>query len=214
MKKCVLMWAVMLAFTGYVAGGVTADESDETCVCTLSDGMEKLPQVSYQVGKESACCEQSAEALAKKSGEPIQFVVADKTYDDKSEAMVALADETESFVNKFATPSTCKVSGKTSIAGQSISCSEKAAAVAKVIDEAMKSVSLAYQVGDEKCSCPNQAKSLAKEKGEPTKFVVGEECTGCPIDARIKLARAKYKAALEALAHMNKEETKPVSTSS
>ena len=42
--------------------------------------------------------------------------MANQEYDEKDQAMVALADATEKFVEDFATPHECSVSGKTNIA--------------------------------------------------------------------------------------------------
>lgn len=178
--------------------------------------MEKLPTMTYQVGEQSACCAKSAEKLAEKLGEKVQFVVAGKSYGDKVTAMTALADETEKFVNEFATPKTCSVSHKTTVAGQSMECSEKAAAIAKTIHDAMETVTVAFKVGDKTCSCPMQAAALAKEANQPKETVVGDDSTCCPVEARILVAHARYKAALEALAKLSaeQEETKPVSTQS
>ena len=180
-----------------------ADEPEcQGGVCPVAAGMEKLPKMSYLVGEESTCCSMSANKLAEKSGQPIQFVVAEKTFEDEGEAMVALADETERFVNAFATPATCEVSGITSIAGQQLHCSEKAAHVAAVIKKAMDSVEMTYQVGEKTCHCPTEASTLAEKSGEKMTYVVGAQSTCCQIDARIKVAQAKYRAALEALAKM------------
>ena len=214
-KALTLAVVVGLAFTGMAF----AQEADKECtgdaaecsgVCPVAAGMEKLPKMTYLIGEESTCCSKSAEKLAEESGDDIMFVVAKKKYDNQVDAMTALAEVTEKFVNDFATPSTCQVSGTTSVAGQRLHCSEKAANVAKAIEDAMHEVSLSYKVGDEECHCPTQAATLAKESGEKQLFVVGENTTCCPVDARIKLAHAKYRAALQALLAMEQTETETV----
>jgi len=70
---------------------------------------------------------------------------------------------------------------------------------------AMKSVRLTYVVGDEACDCPHAAASLAKTSGKPKLFVVGNEKTECEVTARLNLARAKYRAMVEALAEAEKK---------
>jgi hypothetical protein len=70
---------------------------------------------------------------------------------------------------------------------------------------AMDNVQLAYQIGDQKCQCPTQAATLAKQTGETKFFLVGEEKTECEVTARLNLARAKYKAAVEALVEAQKQ---------
>ncbi|MEM8681010.1 MAG: hypothetical protein AAGF97_16825, partial [Planctomycetota bacterium] len=74
-----------------------------------------------------------------------------------------------------------------------------------VIKDAMDTVAVSYKVGDEECNCPTQAATLAKESGEKQIFVVGDAETCCSIDARIKVAQAKYKAAVMALAKLQAE---------
>jgi hypothetical protein len=64
----------------------------------------------------------------------------------------------------------------------------------------MEKVSMTYLVGDQKCSCPVEAAKIADQTGKDKTFLVGTEKTCCSVDARVKLARAKYLAAVEALA--------------
>ena len=173
--------------------------------CPIAKAMEALPKMTYSVGTESTCCEHSAKALAEANGTHMHFVVGEKEFDSKDKAMLALADATEKFVDGFATPHTCSVSGKTSVCGTSMSCSKSAAAMADVAKKAMKTVAMSYKVGDTECQCPNQAAALAKDSGAKKEFVVGKATTCCAVDARIKLARAKYRAAVAALAQAEKE---------
>jgi hypothetical protein len=46
---------------------------------------------------------------------------------------------------------------------------------------------------------------LAKSTGSPKLFVVGKESTQCAVTARLNLARAQYKAMVEALAEAQKQ---------
>ena len=189
-----------------VATADSAKVCDAKCASTCSGGcpieaaMAKLPKMTYQVGKESTCCAQSAAKLAKDHDAPIKFVVADKTYETKNVAMVALADATEAYVKGFATPKTCSVSGKTTVAGKELCCDVMAGMRAKVAKEAMAKVNMTYMVGEKECHCPTEASTLAKTSGAEKYFVVGKEKTCCNTTARITLAHAKYKAAVEALA--------------
>jgi hypothetical protein len=189
-----------------LCGSVWAQET-EKCdgVCPVAAAMSKLPKMAYKIGDETTSCSHSAAKLAEESGEPMVFVVAEKEYTDQAEAMTALAEVTEGFVNEFVTPSTCHVSGTTSLAGQKIGCSETAAKMAALVKEATDNVHMTYKVGEKECQCPNEAATLAKESGEKTQFVVGNESTCCSIEARINLARAKYRAAVEAIAKAQAE---------
>lgn len=166
--------------------------------CPISAAMASLPKMSYKVGEESTCCSHSAKALAEKHSAPIHFVVAETSYTDKSEAMTALVTKTEAALAAYTTPSVCETSGTTTIAGEKCSCPMKAAAHTKLVKAAVESVSLSYVVGEEACSCPTKAKELAAG-GAEMKYVVGGEETCCEMTARLNVARAKYKAAVEAL---------------
>ena len=97
------------------------------------------------------------------------------------------------------TPHTCKESGKTTVCGASVCCEVHAGTLAKKAQAAAKTVAMRYKVGDETCDCPNKATALAKESGAKKEFVVGKESTCCSIDARVKLARAQYQAAVKAV---------------
>ncbi len=205
MKKILSIATLMLfASSTALADGTDAKCDKEKCSaaqlasadggCPVSKALADLPELTFTVGDKELCCEESANAVAKETNSKVQYLVAKKAYDDKNEAMVALAEATEKFVADFATPHTCSVSGETTVAGTSTSCSVTAGKLAKITKEAMNGVALAYKVGDEQCSCPTQAASLAQASGKAKQFVIGEETTSCSVDARIKLARAKYRS--------------------
>ncbi len=171
--------------------------------CPIEAAMAKLPKMTYLVGTESTCCSEAAAKLAKEHDSAIKYVVARTTFEDEGRATVALADATEQFVKAFTTAKECKVSGKFTVAGKELCCSVMAGERATLAKNAMKKVEMAYLVGDEKCACPNQATALAKETGKDKVFLVAGEKTCCSFDARIKLAHAKYKAAVVALAKVD-----------
>lgn len=212
---------LMLASTTAWADGTDAKCDKEKCSadklacadggCPVSKALAELPELTFAVGDKELCCEQSASAVAQETDSKVTYLVAKKAYNDKHEAMVALAEATEKFVADFAEPHTCSVSGETTVAGTSTSCSVTAGKLAKITKEAMNGVTLAYKVGDEECSCPTQAASLAKASGKEKQFVIGEETTSCSVDARIKLARAKYEAAVKALVKAQEKEAAPKS---
>jgi hypothetical protein len=167
--------------------------------CPITKAMSELPKITYQVGAEQVCCAQSAATLAEKNSTPITYLVGKQSFDTEPSAMVALVEVTEKFVNDFATPCKCEVSGTTAIAGKELCCDVSAAETAKVVAAAMKNVEMTYLVGQKQCACPVEAATLAKETGEQQLFVVAGESTCCSTTARLKLAHAKYKAAVEAL---------------
>lgn len=189
-------------------------KSEESCSsCPVSIAMNKLPKMTYKVGDKEICCSESAAAMAKDQNKPIHFVVADKTFEDKTQAYTALVESTESFVNSFVTPSTCEKSGKTSVAGKSCNCPVEAGQRAELVKKAVTDVKMSYVVGKETCNCPNKAKALAAKSETETKYVVAGEEVCCPLEARMKLAKAKYAAAVKALASTEKKtETKATGT--
>ena len=221
MKKILSIAAAALMLCS--TSTVFADAGDKACSkeacsktaangsCQVTKAMADLPQLAFKVGDKELCCEASAGAVAEESNSKVQYLVAKKSYEDKNEAMVALADATEKFVAEFATPHTCSVSGNTTVAGTSTTCSVTAGKLAKITKSAMDEVTLVYKVGDEQCSCPTQAASLAKTSGKAKQFVIAGETTSCSVDARIKLARAKYEAAVKALAKADSPEEAPKS---
>lgn len=184
-------------------------EKGECDSCPIAAAMEKLPQLTYAVGDESVCCEMGAKTLAKKTGGHIHYVVGKKEFDSKADAQAALLEATEEFLVGFTEPHTCPASGKLTLAGRAQSCEKTAGHMAKLMNDAMSEVKLTYAVGDEECNCPIEAGKLAEKSGKDKQFVVGEEKTCCEQTARLNLARAKYKAAVEALVAAQAPSDKP-----
>jgi len=198
--------ALMLATTGSI---LRADDSkgkcdgvfaSETSSCSVTAGLAKLPKLSYMVGTTALCCEESAKAVASEKSAKVEYVVGTEKFDSQDKAFVSLVTQTEKYVAAFALPSTCSVSGKTTVAGESMTCSVAAGELASKVKKAMDSVAISYKVGEKTCSCPVEAKALASAKSAKALFVVENEATECEHTARLNLARAKYKAALMAMA--------------
>jgi hypothetical protein len=180
--------------------------------CPVSTALDRLPKLTYKVGDETTCCSETAAKLAAEKDVAIQFVVADKTFECENEANLALVEATEKFVAAFATPCKCEASGHVAVAGKEVCCDAAAAEVAKLAKKAMDDVKLTYLVGEESVCCPDAAKTLAANTGKPVILCVGTDKTPCEITARLNLARAKYLAAVQALAaHEQQAEEKPKS---
>jgi hypothetical protein len=176
---------------------------DGECPVTLA--MAKLPAMSYQVGTEKTCCSSSAAQLAEEHSAPIHYVVAETTYEDKTEAMTALVEKTEAMVEEFITPCKCETSGKTTVAGETCACPIQGAKNIELVKAAVESVNVSYKVGEEACNCPMKAKELASSSEAKMTYVVDGEETCCGLTARLQTARAKYKAAVKALATASTE---------
>lgn len=182
--------------------------NDDDKACPVSLAMGKLPKFTYKIGDKETCCGESAAALAKEHDKPVHFVVAGKSYEDKAAAYTAYVEVTEKFVNDFATPHTCEKSGTTTIAGQACNCPVKAGETSKLVKAAMGKVKMTYVVGKESCDCPTHAGEIAKKSGESIHYVIGDAKTTCNMTARVNLAHAKYKAAVQALQPVAKKEKK------
>lgn len=174
------------------------------CCPALASAKEKLPKLTYRVGKETTCCSASAAALAEKSNEAIEFVVADKSYACKNEAFSALVTETENFVESYVSLSKCEASGRSTVAGKSFECCVEAAQKAELVKAAVKEVKVSYKVGDQEACCAGSAAALAKKSNQSIKYVVNGEATECELTSRLNLATAKYLAAVKALAAAEK----------
>jgi len=208
MIRRISMLAMLLTTIAAMNTAFAADTEKKECSeCPIAAAMKNLPQITYQVGTEQTQCRKSAGKFAEKAGSPIVFLVNTKKYENDADAKLALVEATEEFVAAFAEPKTCKVSGTTSIAGQKTECSESAAKLASLMSVALKSVEQTYSVDGESCNCPHAAAALAKSSGKAKLFVVGTEKTECEVTARLNLARAQYKAMIEALAAASKTET-------
>lgn len=168
--------------------------------CPVETAMSKLPKMSYLVGNEATCCREAADTLAKTTDQSIQYVVGDEKFDSKAAAMTVLVSKTEAIVSEFTSVSKCEQSGATTIAGRTCQCPVEAGETVKKVNSAVSLVVMNYKVGKEKCCCPNAAKTLAKKAGVAPVYVVDGVETSCEATARLALARAKYKAAFQALA--------------
>jgi len=193
--------------SGEKCAGEKCADGKSACCATIAAAKKQLPQMTYLVGTESVCCSEMASELAEKSKEKIQFVVAEKSYCCKEAAFTALVEETEKFVNTFVSPSKCESSGKTTVAGKSYDCCQTAAKKTELVSTAAKAVRMAYKVGDEEVCCVKHASTLAKDKEAAIHYVVDGEATACELTARLKLATAKYIAAINALAKAEQADT-------
>ena len=187
----------------------SAAQCDDGEGCPIAAAMERLPKLTFAVGEKKTCCPKEAAKLAKESGGHVHFCVGKKEYDSKADAQMALIGATEKFVAAFTKPHTCPKSGQLTLAGQVRSCEKTAAHTAGLMQRAMAKVKFTYLVGEEQCNCPVKAAKLAKESGEEKLFVLGEEKTCCEKTARLNLARAKYKAAVEAMVKAQAAAEKP-----
>ena len=193
-----------------LATSIKGDCTGETCDsgecqgCPVTAAMAKLPKMTYRVGTEDICCSESAAKMAEEKKTALHFVVGEKVFEDKTKAYTSLVEQTESMVTAFVTPSKCDKSGTHTVAGKSCKCEVQAGKNAQLVSTAIKDIKMTYAVGEKACNCPHEAGAIAKKSGEKMTYVVGEESTCCNMTARLTLAKAKYKAAVLALASTEK----------
>ena len=203
LQRCLVnvLVAAILATVGAVHAGEGGD-------CPIKSAMKDLPKLSFAVGEEATHCAKTAEKLAQEHGKAIIYVVGKKKYDTEKDAKVHLVSVTEEFVENFAKPKHCKVSGTTTVAGKKLHCDVSAGKLAGLIKKAIDGVQISYLVGEEECHCPIKAKALAAKSGAEQIYVVGKEKTACKTTARLNLARARYRAAIKAMIEEEKRQAK------
>ncbi len=168
--------------------------------CPVSVALQRLPKMTYAVGSAKTGCSEQAKQLAEQHNAPVHYVVAEKQYQCCQSAMAALVDQTERFVNQFVSVRRCPASGTTFVCGKSTSCSAEAQQWTSAIGQAVDQVKMCYVVDGQQTSCSASAEALAREKDAPVEYVVGDQKTTCPLSARLELAVAKYKSAVQVMA--------------
>lgn len=171
--------------------------------CPIEAAMARLPQITFKVGTDKTQCSATAQKLADSSKHSLQYVVAGKSYESEGDANLALVEATEQFVTTFVSVgATCEVSGQTEAVGKTYACATSAGEAIAIAKAAMDKLMMTYQVGAEATQCSVTAAELAKTSGTPMLYVVGEQKTNCAVTARLNLARARYLAAVQALAQV------------
>lgn len=188
--------------------------------CCQEAALVKMPSMGYKVGDKTVACPDEAAKLAKESKTTVKYVVGDKSFDDKGEALVAYTKELNGFVEsatstvKFSVNGECmacpvsagdaaKKSGKpmmyrvATVDFKNESDAKKALAAAK---EAADKVEMKIMVGDKSMSCPVSAADVAKKENKKVEYVVGESRTCCDVEGKLNLARAKAEAICSVLA--------------
>ena len=201
-EKCDKCPATSLAVKGECSGANCADGCKD---CPVTAAMAKLPKMTYRVGTKDICCSESATKLAEEQKTAVHFVVGENVFEDKTKAYTSLVEQAEAMDTEFVTPSCCEKSGTHTVAGKACKCEKQGAANAELVKAAIKDIKMTYAVGEKSCNCPHEAGSIAKTSGEKMTYVVGEEKTCCNMTARLTLATAKYKAAVQAIATAEKK---------
>jgi hypothetical protein len=176
-----------------------------------------LPRIAYQIKDQRLSCPRAAAKAAKAEKADIKYVVADKVYSDKTEALAAHAEVLDGFLNdmltvKYVVGDTCvgcpnaakamaeKEGKKVGYRVASFDFADRAAAetAVKMAREASAKVEMKMLVGDETFDCPVHAAQTAKEQGKDVQYCVGKMKTASEPAARVELAVERIKAALTA----------------
>lgn len=187
------------------------------------DGIEailaSMPSMKYRIGDELTCCSKGAAAMALKADKPIQYVVGEKLFEKETDAMVALTGLLDERVAELKTiqysvngkcgrcPLSAKAIAKKAntqvayvVGGTEFGDQAKAAKAVKLVSDAVANMMMTYKVGDSSYRCGKSASVKAGEAGKKMSFVVGSEATCCEVSAKLMLAKAKVRAAVEAAA--------------
>jgi len=196
----------------------TAGASKAACKDACQDTMAKyVPSILYRVGEFQTSDETLAAHRARTKGRTVAYMVGDKSFGSKVEAVKACTAVIEENLAEILTvryavgaecvscPNAAKSlaaqKGKPVLiqaAGRTFDCPTKAQAAIAKATAAIKQVNMTYRVGNKELHCPKEAKSVATGSGEKIEYAVGGECTGCEVTAKLLLARAKMRAALSA----------------
>ncbi len=185
----------------------------------IEAALASMPSMWYRVGEELTCCPKAAADMALKVGKPIKYVVDEKLFEKETDAMVALTGLLDERVAELKTVQysvngkcgRCPLSAralakkaKTQVAyvvgGAEFVDQTKAAKAVKLVSDAVANMMITYKVGDSSFRCGKSASAKAGEVGKTMRFMVGSEETCCEVSAKLMLAKAKVRAAVEAAA--------------
>ena len=172
--------------------------------------LASMPHMEYRVGDETMYCPKSARTAAEKTGGPMQYVVGDRTFTDKGEAIDWLTALLEMEVNYLQTvqyaaggdcfdcPSTAReVAQETNTQVTYRACGfdftekEKAEHAVRLVRDKLADVKTTYKVGDQSFCCDKMAGNAARKTGQPLHYVVGDEEITCPKTAKLKTLQNK-----------------------
>lgn len=176
-----------------------------------------MPSMKYRVGDEVTVCSKSAQAMAKKSGKPLEFVVGDDVLSDEGEALVKLTALLESEAEMLRSlqfvaggkcsrcPMTAKDTARKTgttvayrVGGVDFSKKEDAEKAMARINDVIADVKMEYKVDGKTFGCSKMAGSKCKNSGKKMTYLVGSEETPCQVTAKRMLAEAKLRKIVEA----------------
>jgi len=177
------------------------------------------PTLHYKVGDKTTCCPKEAEKLAEADEGQIRFVLGEKEFASRSEAMSAWQAALEQYLARLQTvryavgdqcvacPTAAQTLAKESggkvkfrVASYAFAERDKAEAAAKAAQEVAEKVQLTCVVDGQKYTCEKEAGQACEKTGKKCEFLVGQTKTSCPVSAKVELAKARIEAALKVIA--------------
>ena len=181
--------------------------------------LASIPHMEYRVGDETMQCPKSARTVAEKTGGPMYYVVGDRTFTDKGEAVDWLNALLEMEVDHLQTvqysaggdcfdcPKTAQEVARetnTQVAyracGFDFTEKGKAQKAVQLVREKLSGTKMTYKVGDQCFGCDKMAGATAKKTGQPLHYIVGDEETTCPKTAKLKTLQGQIRTIVETAA--------------
>ncbi len=181
-----------------------------------------MPCMMFKVGDETTCCPKTAETLAADKSAKILYVVGEKEFTDKAEALTAYADALDAHFTKFTTVryvvgdkcvecpqeagELAKSGGATMkycVAGTMFDSKDKADQAATQAQKSAQEIQMTTLVDGKPYTCEHSAATACEKSGKKAEYAVGSSCkTECKTTARIELAKARIDAARQAVAKL------------
>ncbi len=199
-------------------GKGTTTASSEGCPKSkkISAVLASMPTMKYRVNGDVLGCSKRAEAIAKETGKPIEYVVGEEVLSGWGEAnarLIALLEkETETLQSmQFVAGGKChrcpvtakdvaKKAGSTvayRVGGVDFEKKEDAEKALVSIREGLASIRMEYKVDGKTYGCSKTAGAKCKKNGKKMSYVIGDEETDCEKTAQLMLTEAKVRKIVE-----------------
>lgn len=192
---------------------LTSDKSAEETTSLVLAG---LPHIEFRIGEKTTSCGESAKHMAASSKESIIYVVAEKTFESKGEAITQLTSLLEKEVEtlksmQYVAAGGCgscphsaksaakKVGGKVTyrVAGVDFADKATAQAVLASFPGIVESVKMEYKVDGKKYGCSKTAGAKCKKAGKEMTYVIGTQETNCQTTAKMMLMETLVRKLVE-----------------
>lgn len=183
-----------------------------------------MPAMYYMVGDEKTCCDQTAAKMAEKASKPVIYLVGEKKFENRTEAMTAYAAVLDSYLQD-------NLQVKYAVGDKCVACPNEAASLAKSNNGKVQYRLVSFNFDDESkakdalskakaaidktgCSascatksgcCKKDAATVAAKDGEKNCSAgEGKTLTNCCKEAegKVELAKARIELAVKAIAEV------------